>query len=172
MEKKDGSNPDGGVNAGTPNKTAAWMNIGAGLLASMSKYNTAKSNYNISKSQSRALDSELALTLTSDMTAAREEGKMRRENLERSLADRVLKNAISGFTMEGSASSGMKKDYQTSAEDSSASRTNLKNRGDSLKRRIAGEKSSIMSQASQSRGATRTSLLTEDLPEMLKGIPM
>jgi hypothetical protein len=66
------------------------------------------------------------MNLISERKAAREQSKQRRDALDGALSERVLKNALSGVKMEGTAMIGAERDNQNYTTDELTNNENLK----------------------------------------------
>lgn len=173
-QAKNGSENEPGVSGGDADwkQTApAWINFGTGLLGAISNIRREQGNLELSKIENRIRDEELKLSLTNEMTAARERSKLRRENLERSLSNRALRTAMSGLAQEGSAIAGAAQDYERSAEDERAERVNLRQSQRVSRNRVQAANRVNRFQAEESLLATRTNEIGNVL-QGLKGLPL
>jgi len=177
-----GGDTPSGVDRGDANfastwqkNVAPWANLGAGLLGAISELRSAENDYKLTKIQGKMADSELKMALLSEMTAARERSKLRREKLDRSLSERAVKTAVSGLAQEGSAIAGIAQDYERQAEDERAARLNLKSRSKSMRSQVEARKATAKSRAKQSLLQAKTDFLTDQqsgLPGLIRGLPL
>ncbi len=171
-----GGDTPSGVDRGDANFASTWQaNLGAGLLGAISELRSAENDYKLTKIQGKMADSELKMALLSEMTAARERSKLRREKLDRSLSERAVKTAVSGLAQEGSAIAGIAQDYERQAEDERAARLNLKSRSKSMRSQVEARKATAKSRAKQSLLQAKTDFLTDQesgLPGLIRGLPL
>jgi hypothetical protein len=130
-----------GINDGgtTPPPTGMTANQKAGLSMATGVI-SALAAYSVSKSSQKMMEAETKMNLISERKAARDQSKLRREQLDRALSERVLSNAMSGLKMEGTAMSGAARDNQQYTTDELTANENLKSSAAAQKRDLWAKK--------------------------------
>jgi hypothetical protein len=100
--------------------------MATGVINALAAYSVARYASKTAKYSRSIMAAETEMDLISERKAARDQSKLRREQLDRALSERVLSNAVSGLKMEGTAMIGAERDNQNYTTDELTSNENLK----------------------------------------------